>query len=316
MENIDVAVVIVTYNRKELLCNCIDSLLVQKNAANVIYIVDNNSTDGTKQHLVDQGYLNSNKICYELLQSNIGGAGGFSYCLNKAFNEKHDYYYLMDDDGIPTVNALDILINNAKKYDIHYINSLVIDVDDHKMLSFGLNNKGKKIYTFNDVQNINEDILYGTASPFNGLILSHKLVEKIGVPKKEMFIWGDEAEYMMRTQAAGFKVATALTSIHYHPRNKKPGIKIFFGRFVVSDIKGVFRTYIFHRNRAYIYSEYRKTKKRLIYKFQYYWYYFLKSKNKVKNIKVFNKAMKDGRKKIFLSHEEIFNKFKINSINE
>ena len=42
-----VAAVVVTYNRKELLAQCIEALLGQQNAVCDILIVDNASTDGT-----------------------------------------------------------------------------------------------------------------------------------------------------------------------------------------------------------------------------------------------------------------------------
>lgn len=42
-----VAAVVVTYNRKELLAQCIKALLGQQNAVCDILIVDNASTDGT-----------------------------------------------------------------------------------------------------------------------------------------------------------------------------------------------------------------------------------------------------------------------------
>ena len=42
-----IAAIVVTYNRKELLHQCIEKLLAQQKAACDILIVDNASTDGT-----------------------------------------------------------------------------------------------------------------------------------------------------------------------------------------------------------------------------------------------------------------------------
>ena len=49
------AAVIVTYNRKELLGNNIRMLLKQTLVFDRIFIVDNCSTDGTYDYLVQQG---------------------------------------------------------------------------------------------------------------------------------------------------------------------------------------------------------------------------------------------------------------------
>ena len=42
-----VAAVVVTFNRKELLCECLDALLAQTCPLSRILLVDNASTDGT-----------------------------------------------------------------------------------------------------------------------------------------------------------------------------------------------------------------------------------------------------------------------------
>ena len=52
-----VCAVVVTFNRKQLLLKCIDSLLNQTHKINAIYIVDNNSTDNTPQLLMKKDIL-------------------------------------------------------------------------------------------------------------------------------------------------------------------------------------------------------------------------------------------------------------------
>ena len=49
--------VIVTYNRKELLCRCIDAILAQTVPVARIVVIDNNSSDGTKEMLKERGFL-------------------------------------------------------------------------------------------------------------------------------------------------------------------------------------------------------------------------------------------------------------------
>ena len=56
-----VCAVVVTFNRKQLLLKCIDSLLNQTHKINAIYIVDNNSTDNTPQLLYEKGYIKNKK---------------------------------------------------------------------------------------------------------------------------------------------------------------------------------------------------------------------------------------------------------------
>jgi rhamnopyranosyl-N-acetylglucosaminyl-diphospho-decaprenol beta-1,3/1,4-galactofuranosyltransferase len=93
-----VAAVVVTFNRKHLLIECIQGLLVQTVRPDRIYIVDNASTDGTAESLAEAGYLNNPLIQYVCLGSNCGGAGGFSAGLEIAYKAGFDWFWLMDDD--------------------------------------------------------------------------------------------------------------------------------------------------------------------------------------------------------------------------
>ena len=72
-----VIAVIVTYNRKELLKESINALLKQNYKNLRILIIDNNSTDGTKEHISEE--LKNENVIYENTGENLGGAGGFNY---------------------------------------------------------------------------------------------------------------------------------------------------------------------------------------------------------------------------------------------
>ena len=60
-----VSVIIPTYNRKDLLIACIDSILKQKYNDLEIIVIDNGSTDGTCE-LLNKKYL-ANSLRLELL---------------------------------------------------------------------------------------------------------------------------------------------------------------------------------------------------------------------------------------------------------
>ena len=76
MEN-RTAAVVVTYNRKDLLTENIQCLLAQKPEVPEIIIIDNHSTDGTKEAV--QRFIDAEQIQYCDTGANLGGAGGFSF---------------------------------------------------------------------------------------------------------------------------------------------------------------------------------------------------------------------------------------------
>ena len=52
-----ICAVVVTYNRKELLIECLEALLKQTRQLDGIYIIDNSSKDETPELLKEKGFL-------------------------------------------------------------------------------------------------------------------------------------------------------------------------------------------------------------------------------------------------------------------
>ena len=52
-----VCAVVVTYNRKNLLLECLEALLKQTRPIDAMYIIDNFSSDGTPETLKENGYI-------------------------------------------------------------------------------------------------------------------------------------------------------------------------------------------------------------------------------------------------------------------
>src|SRR5690554_1438069 len=111
ISELKVCAVVVTYNRIELLKECIEALLNQSVTLNKLIVIDNNSSDGTKEYLGE--IANTNKELFEiiLLPINLGGAGGFYEGIKAACEYKPDWIWIMDDDTEPEKNCLLKLMN-------------------------------------------------------------------------------------------------------------------------------------------------------------------------------------------------------------
>ena len=271
-----VCAVVVTYNRKELLIECLESLKEQSKPLDAILIIDNASTDGTPELLLKNRYIdqippmdliepyeltsNENQIPvhYIRMHVNTGGAGGFYEGLKNAYEQGYDWFWLMDDDGIPLPNCLEALLTQKQ---FHMIGPLIMNNENTAELSCqtSVNHNGKKvdILTVEDAYEVSEDgVIKDYANFFAGLLLSKDVVEKIGYPRKEFFIWGDEAEYSLRAFSNNFKAVMVLDAHFLHPLNRvtiKYPLKGLIGHSIIADD---FRSYCYHRNYFHIKKNY------------------------------------------------------------
>ena len=69
------AAVVVTYNRKELLSQCITKPLGQVGVSCDIFVIDSASTDGA-QEMVAHDYSGEERVRYYNIGANLGGAAG------------------------------------------------------------------------------------------------------------------------------------------------------------------------------------------------------------------------------------------------
>ena len=126
IDEINLAVVVVTYNRKDLLVRCLRGVYSQTLPPKTVYIVDNASTDGTYENLQENNLLSHPviNVKYLHLEQNCGGAGGFYNGLKAAHEEGgYDGYVLMDDDGLPDKDELKYIALFMDRYD--YINASI-----------------------------------------------------------------------------------------------------------------------------------------------------------------------------------------------
>lgn len=188
-----VMVVVVTYNRKELLKESIKALLEQDYNNCHILIVDNASTDGTKEYIEEE--LQNSKVYYVNTGANLGGAGGFNFGMKKAHELKCDFIWLMDDDCIVHKDSLTELINADKELNGNYgfLSSKVL-WKDKSICKMNIQ-KRKFSKWLKDFETNKQNIAMAS---FVSLFLKTAVVEEMGLPIKDFFIWTDDWEYTRR----------------------------------------------------------------------------------------------------------------------
>ncbi|SKB36822.1 hypothetical protein SAMN05660776_0760 [Salegentibacter holothuriorum] len=229
-----VGVVILTYNRLNLLEIALCKVKNQSYTNMQILVVDNDSTDGTRAYLSAQKNINT-----LFLDFNTGPAGGFYYGI-KYFKEKEeiDYLWLMDDDFFPARTCLENLLHTASS----------------------------KVVLFPFVRN--KDFQTKNNPAWWGVLLPVGVVNKIGLPDKELFFWGEDTEYLKyrieEVHQIPCKWVSSAKGVHFATRGKNS--------------RSAWRYYYEARNNIYIRLYVRKNKLNLpqrLYKAFKFWLFLL-----------------------------------------
>lgn len=185
--------IVVTYNRKQLLKECINALIYQTVKCDVL-IVDNASTDGTKDFIKD--YLDLPNVFYENTGANLGGAGGFNFGIRRAYEFGYDYFWLMDDDTITKKNALEVLLNVAAALDnsFGFLSSYAEYIDKKACLM----NVPELAEDWYEGAGFAQSVVKVRKATFVSFFVKAETVVEVGLPIKEFFIWADDSEYSQR----------------------------------------------------------------------------------------------------------------------
>jgi len=221
-----ICAVVVTYNRKHLLMECLNALCKQTRPIDAIYLIDNFSNDGTPELLLENSYISvlpvenlsepwekqfevknltdgkSIKTFYVRMHENTGGAGGFHEGVKRGYERGYDWLWLMDDDTVAYDDALEKLVESyAFRPTTGFLCSDVKWVDGRPALMNVPNitrklSIGGKLILFNEY--IDHGVLIVKNCSFVSVLINGKVITAVGYPLKEMFIYCDDVEYTLR----------------------------------------------------------------------------------------------------------------------
>ena len=279
--------VVVTCNRCELLKQTIDALLNQTYPLNKIVIINNASTDGTKEYLDS---VIDNRLIVIHKETNEGGAGGFYYGTKEAYREGCDFVWIMDDDTICFPDSLEKMMDSysvIQDRNVGFMASNVLYKDGTPCFM----NICRPEYMWNEFAD--EGIIRISHCSFVAMLIPCWVIKEIGLPIKEYFIWGDDGEYSTRILQRYEGYLCAKSKV-YHYMNANVGVDIWN-----VEENRINRFYYFYRNWMCTHlmrskqdaKNYEKETKKLIKAIRKSNTSFKKEK-----INVIKKGIKDGKK--------------------
>jgi rhamnopyranosyl-N-acetylglucosaminyl-diphospho-decaprenol beta-1,3/1,4-galactofuranosyltransferase len=256
-----VVAVVVTFNRRDLLARLLGVLRRTPGLAEVV-VVDNASTDGTGDWLATEATeataTDGVPVHVVTLPENRGGAGGFHSGLRVALERGADLAWLMDDDGVPEDGCLARLLEHDGELD--FWGPVVVDEDDPDRLVFPIRLPGgtRTVRRMDEVAAAAVDgVIRDVVIPFNGVLVTRELVDRIGLPREEFFIWGDDHEYRLRAEQAGGRIATVVEVAVRHPNVGELGTPMMFGRTTYNHSPSDLKHYCMARNNTVNLRDYR-----------------------------------------------------------
>lgn len=221
------AAVVVTHNRPELLLQALAALHLQTRPLDAVYVVDN-ASDAAGKRL---GRIGGATVLRS--DVNLGGAGGFALGMAQAFEDGHDWVWLLDDDALARPDALARLLEAlaGPAADAAVLCGTVREFGD-----IALRHRRRYHLPTGFERPLPRRVYAGppcrtdTAS-FVGMLVSSTAIAQVGLPEPALFLSYDDTEYSLRLKHAGLPIWLAPDSVIEHLRERRSRLRAGpFGR--------------------------------------------------------------------------------------
>lgn len=247
---------ILAYNRLDMLKESVKEIRKQISPPHRILVVNNASTDGTKEWLASQEDL------IVINQENTGSEGGFYTCLLTGYALGYDWVMTLDDDIIPENGCMDSIFSSQyfQNETTGFIACRVMNTEGKTYMTPG---PCKHYWNYYDTiaQNNAVEVSSGT---WAGLIVSRNAIEKAGLPISEFFLWDGDLEYTERISRTMPCFLLLNASIkHYQGNGSSEGFRIKylylsrnrFARIMISDASVLKKTIQVAKSTYWIFSK-------------------------------------------------------------
>ena len=217
--NKKVAVILINWNSFPLTAGCIESLCAMKYTDYDIIVVDNDSTDNSRQLLTEKFA----RIILLKSDKNLGFTGGNNLGMQYAIQHGYTYQLLLNNDTFVADNFLELLVNymdkqpeagaiqpliycnhnrelvwNAGSYYNHWL-GYCYTVNYHKILE--------------PKNNLTREVDWITGCAF---FIRTSVLLKTGLLAENMFMYYEDIDCSFRIRKAGFKLIFYPQSVIYH----------------------------------------------------------------------------------------------------
>ena len=207
---VQVAVVILTYNRRDLVQRCLAAVLGQTRPCDRVMVIDNASTDDTLDVL--RAFASAGVEVHSL-SKNLGAAGGFNAGMHLGHQTGADFVWVMDDDVIAAPDALAELLQAYEVLDgagveAPFVISTARSPQGLMTNTPGVDRRSNALHYENWPHLLSHGLVPVSRSTFVSVLFARRTIDRHGLPFAAMFIWGEDFEYTLRVtrNAPGYMV--------------------------------------------------------------------------------------------------------------
>ena len=207
-----VSIIIVTYNSLTDIVQCLSSIQTHTNLPYEVIIIDNNSTDGTRDYLKNlKGFhviMNDENIgfvkaCNQGIQI---ARGEYIVLLNPDTAVTTDWAWHMllhFKKGVGAVGPVSNYVAGKQKCELYLKDNFSGDIN--------IDHLAQKIYAWNRGRSVETKLLIGFC-----LMLSKEVVDKVGMLDEDLFLGNDDLELSLRIRNNGYSLLVATDTFIYH----------------------------------------------------------------------------------------------------
>lgn len=211
--------VIPSWNAKDLLKPCLDSLLKQSLKPKII-VVDNGSSDGSIE-LIKENYPDVQLIAKD---KNYGFAGGVNFGISVAMDQDAKFIALFNNDAVAESSWIEGLYNTLKSDpNLGIVTSKIMRIDKKHLDSTG------DFYSIwglpfprgrNEIDTKQYDKKLEIFSASGGASMYRvSMLKEIGLFDEDFFAYFEDVDISFRAQLAGWKVRYNPKAVVYHHVN-------------------------------------------------------------------------------------------------
>lgn len=205
--------IVLNYNGKDVLLQCLESLFRSDYPGLEIVVVDNQSKDGSLESAREKFPL----LHFIKNSENLGFAAGNNVGIRFCLEKMADYVFLLNNDALVEPDTISNLVLEAGKDDsIGILSPVILSPEKNKVWFAG----GKISWLKMKVEHLTK---ISSSEPFEtgfvsgcAMLIKNTVFKQIGLFDEHFFLYYEDADLSLRAVRKEFKLKIIPSSIAYH----------------------------------------------------------------------------------------------------